>query len=60
MKPQDFARLVLLTDPAPIPVSEGCAWDCYSRLWRPGKPHRAVWGTHWAAAGEAIPLGGQA
>ncbi|ASL27341.1 hypothetical protein [Azotobacter chroococcum] len=40
-----FARLLLWTDPAPLPevgeVANG--WDYYQRTWRPGKPHRDRW-----------------
>jgi hypothetical protein len=51
-----FARLLLWTDPQPIPTEQHEAWTCYARrLWRPGKPHPAVWPQHWQAAGEAIP-----
>ena len=40
-----FARLLLYTDPAPLPALgdvEG-AWLYYLRNWRPGKPHRWSW-----------------
>jgi len=40
-----FARLLLWTDPKPLPKlgdSEG-AWQYYLRNWRPGKPHRHTW-----------------
>lgn len=40
-----FARLLLWTDPRPLPElsdTDG-AWDCYVRNWRPGKPHRKTW-----------------
>lgn len=40
-----FARLLLLTDPRPLPVigdADG-SWDYYLRNWRPGKPHRHTW-----------------
>jgi hypothetical protein len=41
-----FARLLLWTDPKPLPaldapVSE--SWAYYLRNWRPGKPHRNTW-----------------
>lgn len=49
-----FARLLLLTDPLPLPLAlaqnEQAAWDCYVRNWRPGKPHRDAWGRRWARA----------
>ena len=40
-----FARLLLLTDPKPLPMigdADG-AWDYYLRNWRPGKPHPGTW-----------------
>jgi hypothetical protein len=57
-----FARLLLLTDPQPLPAaldqSEETAWQYYLRNWRPGKPHRGTWGAFWRygvslTAGEA-------
>ncbi|SFL64095.1 hypothetical protein [Azotobacter beijerinckii] len=47
-----FARLLLWTDPAPLPaVGEvGAAWDLYVRTWRPGKPHRDRWDGCYARA----------
>lgn len=40
-----FARLLLFTDAKPLPPvgDEDEAWDCYTRSWRPGKPHRDRW-----------------
>jgi hypothetical protein len=42
-----FARLLLLTDPRPLPSidepNHDEAWDYYVRNWRPGKPHRSTW-----------------
>lgn len=42
-----FARLLLLTDPRPLPELETATtdetWDYYIRNWRPGKPHRETW-----------------
>ena len=38
-------RLLLLTDPKPLPVigdTDG-SWEYYLRNWRPGKPHRHTW-----------------
>ncbi|KAA2211316.1 hypothetical protein [Teichococcus oryzae] len=47
-----FARLLLLTDPYPIPVEQHAAWACYAlRLWRPGKPHPQTWPVWWQGAG---------
>lgn len=40
-----FARLLLWTDPAPLPRigDHEAAWDCYIRNWRPGRPHPQTW-----------------
>jgi hypothetical protein len=47
-----FARLLLFTDPRPLPAladREG-AWLYYLRNWRPGKPHRSKWNSCHPAA----------
>ena len=49
-----FARLLLLTDPKPIPSSQDDGWACYLRVWRPGKPHPLTWPENWQTAGEVI------
>lgn len=51
-----FARLLLWTDPAPLPaVGEvGAAWELYLRTWRPGKPRRGTWDQLYALALEAV------
>ncbi|WP_137972013.1 hypothetical protein [Pseudomonas sp. F(2018)] len=51
-----FARLLLFTDPAPLPKVGECgkAWDYYLRTWRPGRPHRKTWDTLYAQALEAL------
>lgn len=40
-----FARLLLFTDPRPLPKlgDEDGAWSYYVANWRPGKPHRQTW-----------------
>ncbi|UUJ74512.1 hypothetical protein [Microcystis phage Mae-Yong1326-1] len=59
------ARLLLLTDPQPIPVAEDDAWACYAdRLWRPGawsrgtpverQALRSKWAENWRAAQQAV------
>lgn len=46
-----FARLLMYTDPFPLPCNQGAAWEMYvSRLWRPGKPHPEKWNESWAFA----------
>lgn len=51
-----FARLLLWTDPKPLPglgqVQE--AWDLYARVWRPGKPHPQTWEAIYAQALAAV------
>lgn len=51
-----FARLLLWTDPRPLPAVGHCAeaWAYYLRTWRPGKPHRRTWDALYATALEAI------
>jgi hypothetical protein len=53
-----FARLLLWTDPKPLPgagpAAEQDAWAYYLRNWRPGKPHPEVWPGNWKAALEVI------
>lgn len=40
-----FARLLLWTDPGPLPAIGAAddAWEVYIRNWRPGKPHYSTW-----------------
>jgi hypothetical protein len=41
-----FARLLLFTDPKPLPdvdADHETAWLYYLRNWRPGRPHRETW-----------------
>lgn len=58
-----FARLLLFTDPRPLPApslaAEEEAWQYYIRNWRPGKPHRGTWGAFWAQAVALAGVGGQ-
>lgn len=47
-----FARLNLWWSPRALPGAgdaEG-GWHLYESVWRPGKPHRATWDGHFAAA----------
>jgi hypothetical protein len=51
-----FARLLMLTDPYAVPVTQEAAWTCYNtRLWRPGKPHPSKWSGSWAQAVAEYP-----
>lgn len=49
-----FARLLLWTDPAPLPTTQGDAWSCYVGLWRPGKPRPHDWPANYQAAVSAL------
>ncbi len=47
-----FARLLLWTDPQPLPEIGDVqgAWDLYLRVWRPGKPHPETWAEFYSRA----------
>lgn len=47
-----LARLLLWTDPAPLPTvgDEAGGWLVYNRLWKPGKPSAPRWTTRYAEA----------
>lgn len=51
-----FARLLLWTDPAPLPNvdSRTIAWEYYLRNWRPGKPHPQAWDSNYSKAVKAL------
>ena len=51
-----FARLLLWTDPNPLPAlgEIGASWALYLDTWRPGKPHRKTWDPLYAQALEAL------
>ncbi|MBN9410825.1 MAG: hypothetical protein J0H69_16890 [Burkholderiales bacterium] len=51
-----FARLLLLTDPRPLPALDDVdgAWAYYLRNWRPGKPHARTWPALYLQAREAL------
>jgi hypothetical protein len=51
-----FARLLLFTDPAALPVlgDEQDAWDYYLRTWRPGKPRPDDWARNYYTAQAAV------
>jgi hypothetical protein len=54
-----FARLLLWTDPRPLPqlrqIDE--AWAFYLRNWRPGKPHPDAWAANWQEAVATVNRG---
>lgn len=45
-----FARLLLFTDPKPLPSNQADGWAYYVRNWRPGKPHADSWADCWQRA----------
>lgn len=50
-----FARLLIYTDPFPLPDNQEDAWVAYAdRLWRPGKPHPEDWVASWAFGLECV------
>lgn len=53
-----FARLLLYTDPRPVPSTQTEGWACYLRTWRPGKPHPATWPAQWEEAEAALKRAG--
>lgn len=54
-----FARLLLWSDPKPIPTEKSAAWSLYERTWRPGRPHRETWDDFFQQAQEFV-VGGEA
>lgn len=55
-----LARLLLLTDPHPLPEIGDVqgAWGYYLRNWRPGKPRPESWPDYYAqAVTECVPRG---
>lgn len=51
-----FARLLLYTLPELLPVrgEPDHGWHCYTKAWRPGKPHRETWNEFFAHAWECV------
>lgn len=49
-----FARLLLYTDPKPLPTTQTDGWSYYLRNWRPGIPHPSKWRVNWKRAEEAL------
>ena len=42
-----FARLLMYTDAAPVPVVQSEGWAMYLRTWRPSKPKPSRWQSSW-------------
>lgn len=52
-----FARLLLFSDPAPLPDESGAAYALYLRTWRPGKPQdEMLWSHEWRLADAAMRM----
>lgn len=49
-----FARLLLWTDPSPLPTTADGGWALYQRVWRPGKPHPETWPTLYRMAVDQV------
>lgn len=52
-----MARLLLWTDPAPLPTDEFGGWRLYLRTWRPGHPRPHDWPEHFATARDVVVPG---
>lgn len=52
-----FGRLLLWTDPCPIPRTQGLGWQMYLGTWRPGKPHPDRWPQCWSRADDWVSRG---
>jgi hypothetical protein len=54
-----FARLLLWTDPRPLPQEQETeeSWNYYLRNWRPGKPHRHTWDSFYNEAWSVVKDG---
>jgi hypothetical protein len=48
------ARLLLFTDPKPLPYDSGAGWRYYIRNWRPGKPHPDTWVSFYMQAYDTV------
>lgn len=49
-----FARLLLWTDPLPLPDDMDAGWSYYLRNWRPGRPHPQTWPAFYRRAVQAV------
>lgn len=55
-----MSRLLLWTDPSPLPKTMDDGFDYYVRNWRPGKPYEPRWAAVWSQAVAAISEGTKA
>lgn len=49
-----LARLLLWTDPKPLPDNADDGWSLYARVWRPGRPHPETWTDFYRQAQKII------
>lgn len=49
-----FARLLLFTDPRPLPQNADDGWAQYVDCWGPGKPRPHTWPANWALAEDCV------
>jgi hypothetical protein len=52
-----LARLLIFSDPAPLPMTAETGWAYYQRVWRPGAPRPETWAANWERAGAALTAG---
>lgn len=54
-----FARLLLYTDPRPLPEvgNVTASWDYYERNWQPGRPRPERWRNAYTKASQAVSHG---
>lgn len=52
-----MARLLLWTDPAPLPTDEFGGWRLYLRVWKPGTERPHDWPEHFASARDVVVSG---
>lgn len=45
-----MARLLLWSDPAPLPDMQDELWELYLRCWRPGNPKPLAWAGNWTVS----------
>ncbi|NBC46818.1 MAG: hypothetical protein GVY22_02260 [Gammaproteobacteria bacterium] len=49
-----FARLLLWTEPDPLPKTRTQGWKQYLDLWRPGRPYPDKWAGYWKSADDVV------
>ena len=49
-----LARLLLWSDPQPLPDDAAGGWALYARTWRPGQPHPESWDSYYQLSIDAL------